>query len=241
MACCQGDTGQPGSVSFADANETSQLLKAHAKPSLETQTEQAVLPREQLLHPPGSRGEGDVQQFSYFSRLLVMYLLSAPVYSLKRKKRLLLVSLCPKKTPPYWHLSPPRLLSCFIDSLCWIGLFCEGDGKQRALLNNSPQPDKALHPGDNKKADSFVWLEVNSWEQMMLAGWFTWPQPQRWHGFVVIGTNRWGEGQWGEVKCRSTGSGLSQEENKIESRLNNYKNNLLKNKVLENTWMIMMF
>lgn len=27
----------------------------------------------------------------------------------------------------------------------------------------------ALHPRDNKKADSFVWLEVNSWEQMMLA------------------------------------------------------------------------
>lgn len=25
MACCQGDTGQPGSVSFTDANETSQL------------------------------------------------------------------------------------------------------------------------------------------------------------------------------------------------------------------------
>lgn len=36
MACCQGDTDQPGSVSFADANETLELL---AKPPLETQTE----------------------------------------------------------------------------------------------------------------------------------------------------------------------------------------------------------
>lgn len=26
MACCQGDTDQPGSVSFADANETLELL-----------------------------------------------------------------------------------------------------------------------------------------------------------------------------------------------------------------------
>ncbi|KAJ4922768.1 hypothetical protein JOQ06_022755 [Pogonophryne albipinna] len=32
-----------------------------------------------------------------------------------------------------------------------------------------PSVDAALHPSDNKKADSFVWLEVNSWEQMMLA------------------------------------------------------------------------
>lgn len=39
MACCQGDTGQPGSVSFADANETSQLPQTLAKPPLETQTE----------------------------------------------------------------------------------------------------------------------------------------------------------------------------------------------------------
>lgn len=26
MACCQGDTDQPGSVSFADANETLELV-----------------------------------------------------------------------------------------------------------------------------------------------------------------------------------------------------------------------
>lgn len=39
MACCQGDMDQPGSVSFADANETSELLSTLAKPPLETQTE----------------------------------------------------------------------------------------------------------------------------------------------------------------------------------------------------------
>lgn len=39
MACCQGDMDQPGSVSFADANETLELLPKPAKPPLETQTE----------------------------------------------------------------------------------------------------------------------------------------------------------------------------------------------------------
>lgn len=39
MACCQGDMDQPGSVSFADANETLELLPTLAKPPLETQTE----------------------------------------------------------------------------------------------------------------------------------------------------------------------------------------------------------
>lgn len=57
MACCQGDMGQPGSVSFADANETSQLLPLLAKPPLETQTE-PLLPGEQLLHTPELGKEG---------------------------------------------------------------------------------------------------------------------------------------------------------------------------------------
>lgn len=39
MACCQGDTGQPGSVSFADANEASQLQPTLAKSPLEIQSE----------------------------------------------------------------------------------------------------------------------------------------------------------------------------------------------------------
>lgn len=57
MACCQGDTGQPGSVSFADANETSQLQPTLAKPPLETKTE-IPPPGEQPLHTPELRGAG---------------------------------------------------------------------------------------------------------------------------------------------------------------------------------------
>lgn len=56
MACCQGDMGQPGSVSFADANETSLLLPMLAKPPLETQLNPVLL-GEQLLHTPELRKE----------------------------------------------------------------------------------------------------------------------------------------------------------------------------------------
>ncbi|KAK5891945.1 hypothetical protein CesoFtcFv8_012374 [Champsocephalus esox] len=64
MACCQGDMDQPGSVSFADANETSQLLPTLAKPSLETQTE-PLLPGEQLLHTPELRGGEGIRNYLF--------------------------------------------------------------------------------------------------------------------------------------------------------------------------------
>lgn len=56
MACCQGDMDQSGSVSFADANETSELRPTLAMSPLETQTE-PLLPREQLLHTPELKRE----------------------------------------------------------------------------------------------------------------------------------------------------------------------------------------
>lgn len=51
MAGCQGDTGQPGCVSFADANETLQLLPTLAKPPRETWTK-TLAPTGEQLPPP---------------------------------------------------------------------------------------------------------------------------------------------------------------------------------------------
>lgn len=127
MACCQGDMGQLGSVSFADANETLQLLKAHAKLPLEIQTGP---PPPQRTAPACTWAErrGDAQQFICFSRLLVMCLLCATLLLWERRIALsFLMSNNPHNDifPP---CLPPCLLSHSIDSLCWIGLFSEGDG-----------------------------------------------------------------------------------------------------------------
>lgn len=106
VACCQGDRGQPGSASFADANETSQLLKTHAKPPLETQTEQPPPRRMAPAHTWAvNRGEGETQQFICFSRLLVMCLLCALSAPLGKEGLLLVVLASTLPSSLQWHLS----------------------------------------------------------------------------------------------------------------------------------------
>lgn len=122
MACCQGDMGQPGSVSFADANETSQLLPTLAKPPLETQTE-----------PPSSPENSSCIHLSWEERgcatIYLLFTFACDVPPLCPvclgsfgKDGLLIVSKCPT-TPT---LTSFLLASYSIDSLCWIGLFREG-------------------------------------------------------------------------------------------------------------------
>lgn len=118
MACCQGDMGQPGSVSFADANETSQLCKAHAKPSPETQTEQPLLPWEQPLHAPGLEGKKGCTAIYLLFTFACDVSPLCPVCPMG-KEGLLLVSLCPKP-PSYWHLS--LLVSSPISLILWVEL-----------------------------------------------------------------------------------------------------------------------
>lgn len=93
MACCQGDTGQPGSVSFADANETLQLPQTLAKPPLETQTES---PPPQWAAPAYTWAEkgGEAQLFICFLPLLVMCAF-VPCLASFGKEELLRVSKCP--------------------------------------------------------------------------------------------------------------------------------------------------
>lgn len=90
MACCQGDIGQPSSVSFADANETSQLQATLAKPPLETQAEPPPLLRLQLLHTPELRGERGGLQTVCLSRVSVTCLLCDPRLPAFRRGRIAL-------------------------------------------------------------------------------------------------------------------------------------------------------
>lgn len=111
MACCQGDMGQPGSVSFADANETSELLPTLAKPSLETQTEPPP-PRRTAPAYTWADERGDAKLFICFSRLPVMWLLYAP----PRLPRLLwerrIAYSLSVQQPPHWHLPSIPLILC---------------------------------------------------------------------------------------------------------------------------------
>lgn len=124
MACCQGDTGQPGSVSFADANETLQLLPTLAKPPLETQTAPPTpspqpplpLPGEQPLHTPELREESGCATIY----LLFTFACDAPplcpvCLCSSGKEGLLIVSKCPTTptlTSSLLVSSPLPLIPC---------------------------------------------------------------------------------------------------------------------------------
>ncbi len=116
MACCQGDMGQSGSVSFADANETSELLPTLAKPSLETQTEP---PPPRRTAPAYTWAETHNYLFAFHVCLWCDSFFPPSVcLGSFGKEGLLIVSKCP---------TTPTLTSSLnsIDSLCWIGLFRE--------------------------------------------------------------------------------------------------------------------
>lgn len=112
MACCQGDTGQPGSVSFADANETSQLLLTLASSGKHKLQPHPPAPQRGALTYTWAEERGNAQLFICFSRLLAVCPLCLSPFG---NDRLLIASKCPTTPTLTSYLlvsSPIPLILC---------------------------------------------------------------------------------------------------------------------------------
>lgn len=124
------------------------------------------LPGEKLLHTPDWRGEG--MRNNLFAFHVCLWCASfVPCLLLLGKKDCF--QFPGVRQPPQWHLPFLSPLAFPLIPRVELAFSVRGmDGSLHCWITALIQ--RTLHPSDNKKADSFVWMEVNSWEQMMLAG-----------------------------------------------------------------------